>query len=149
MYDYTPDYDEKAWLFHRGRWSWIKNPLYRRKLPGEPAHSMRQNLRQILQDYNLQWWILGPTFLLPHYSGTLIYTYARSGEGKGPEYLVWIDTVGAGKIIFAQDLPDLVSILALLVPIVCIDILIDMQKKWVNFNVTGQNNGQEPHDSTM
>jgi hypothetical protein len=139
---FTPYLNEKAWLFHRGRWSSIKNPLYGKVSSVHSANSRRQKLRQILQGYDRRCWILGPTFLLPHYSGTLVYTYAQNGEGIGPKYLIWIDTIDLREIIFAQDLPDLLSILALLTPIVHLDILVDVYKRGMDAYMLSQNHRQ-------
>ena len=102
-----------------------------------------QTLRQILQEYTLRWWTFGPAFLLPHYTGTLIYTYARKEVGQGPEYLVWIDTTGPSEIFFVQDLPDLLNALTLLIPIVYVDILVDVYRRAADAYFMSQNNKPE------
>lgn len=121
-YSFTPDHDEKAWLYHRGKWSRIKNPLYNVAAPENLSTSERKSWRRILGEYNRKWWHLGPANLSSLYSGTLVYTYAYNGGERMPEYLIWIDTTGPSGIIYAQDLPDLLVILNILAPIVMTDI---------------------------
>lgn len=104
--------NEKAWLFHRGKWTMIKNPLYGKEVPGGNSR------RSSLQEYRRKWWRIGPTFLYPEYSGILIYTYAYIGSANLPEYLVWIEAVVLNVAIYARDLPDLLEVLALLTPLV-------------------------------
>lgn len=45
-----PNIHEKAWLYHRGKWSMIKNPLYDTQVTY--ATPYRQSWRQILREYN-------------------------------------------------------------------------------------------------
>ena len=139
---FTPYLNEKAWMVHRGRWTRIKNSLYRKASSSHAAYHEHQSLYHILQDY-YQLWNLGPTFLLPDYTGVLIYTYTHNGAGKGPEFLIWIDTTGPNEIIFAQDLPDLLSILALLTPIVHLDILVAVYKRVVAASLLSRSRRQK------
>jgi hypothetical protein len=132
--------EERAWLFHRGKWIRIKNPIYRRELVDAPAPPGRQTFRKVLGKYNVRCWILGPDFLFPYYTGTLVFAYRRDVEGEGPEYLIWIDTIKLVSIIFAQDLPDLLSVLALLAPSIHIDVLVDVYKRGMNAYKENQNN---------
>jgi hypothetical protein len=138
-YEPVPTFSERAWLFHRGRWSKIKNPLYQH----DAYHHTDQHLQDLLQDYDHQWWTLGPVFLLPHYSGLLIYTYRRNEETKGPEYLVWIDAIEGSEILFVHDLPDLLDILSLLTPMVNLGILVDAYRRSADRYRQGGNHRQD------
>jgi hypothetical protein len=82
--------NEKAWLFHRGKWTTIKNPLYGKEAPDG------NDRRSSLQEYRRKWWRIGPTFLYPNYSGILIYTLSLRWQrgfprissldrGRGPQ----------------------------------------------------------------
>ena len=115
--------NEKAWLFHRGKWTMIKNPLYGKEIPDGNER------RSSLQEYRRRWWRIGPTFLYPSYSGILIYTYAYTGGGNLPEYLVWIADMGLNVAIYARDLPDLLEVLALLTPLVFTGIFVDIYRR--------------------
>lgn len=115
--------NEKAWLFHRGKWTIVKNPLYRKEIPDGNER------RSSLQEYRRKWWRIGPTFLYPNYSGILIYTYAYTGSRNLPEYLVWIDSKGLNVTIFAKDLPDLFDVLALLAPLVLTGLFVDLYRR--------------------
>lgn len=72
---------------------------------------------------------IGPTFLYPNYSGFLIYTYAYTGSGNLPEYLLWIDDMGLNVAIYVRDLPDLLQVLALLAPLVFTGIFVDIYRR--------------------
>jgi len=114
--------DEKVWLFHRHIWSKIKNPLIRKEYPLNTAYPESETIHDILQEYAYTYWHLGPTSLLPHYSGMLVYSYVYVGERKAPTYLIWIDTVHLGAIVYAQELPDLLEVLDLLGHLVLVGI---------------------------
>jgi hypothetical protein len=42
-YSFASYLDEKAWLFHRGRWSMIKKPLFRKELLIDSSSPRRPN----------------------------------------------------------------------------------------------------------
>jgi hypothetical protein len=111
------NFDENAWLYHRGEWSRIKNPLYDARWPGASAPPRRPTWRQILRDYRRKWGDLGPTSALPNYYGILVSVYSYTGDGKAPEYLIRIIAVSADEVIYSQDLPDLLEVLTLLAPL--------------------------------
>lgn len=113
-----PNFNEKAWLYHRNAWSEIKNPLYDSQLPGASAAPRRPNWRQILREYNRKWANLGPIPPPPNYSGILVSAYSYSGDRKSPGYMIRIVSLGPDEVIYAQDLPDLLEVLALLAPVV-------------------------------
>lgn len=115
--------NEKAWLFHHGKWTIIKNPLYGKEAPDG------NDRRNSLQEYRRKWWRIGPTFLYPNYSGILIYTYAYTGIRNFPEYLVWIEAGGLNVTIYAKDFPDLLEVLALLTPLVFTGIFVDIYRR--------------------
>ena len=115
--------NEKAWLFHRGKWTMIKNPLYGKEAPD------RSDRRSSLLEYRRKWWRIGPTFLYPDYSGLLIYTYAYAGRGNFPDYLVWIEAGGLNATIYAKDFPDLLEVLARLTPLVFTGIFVDIYRR--------------------
>ena len=115
--------NEKVWLFHRGTWTKITNPLDGRETPDTYYR------RQSLKEYTHKWWEWGPTFLYPNYSGLLVYTYTYSGTRNLPKYLIWINGIGQNRTIYAQDLPDLLEVLALLAPLVLTGIFVDIYRQ--------------------
>lgn len=115
--------NEKAWLFHRGTWKQIKNPLPSRESPDVIDR------RQSLYEYRRRWWTFGPTFLYPDYSGLLLYTYIYEGTRDLPTFLIWMNACGLSEIIYAQDLPDLLEILDRLAPLVITGIFVDVYKR--------------------
>lgn len=115
--------NEKAWQFHRGKWTIVKNPLYRKEVPDVGER------RSSLQEYRRKWWRIGPTFLYPNYSGILIYTYVYTGRRNLPDYLIWIEAMGLNVAIFAKDLPDLFDVLALLAPLVLTGLFVDLYRR--------------------
>jgi hypothetical protein len=125
--------DEKVWLFRQRRWAKIQNPLkgnahHSGAVP--PAFGLgNEAIHDFLQEYAYTQWHLGPTPLLPHYPGTLVYVYNYRGERKAPTFLIWIDTVHVGVIVYAQELPDLLELLSMLTHIVLVGILEDAHIK--------------------
>jgi hypothetical protein len=123
---------EKAWLFHRSKWSTINDPLFGEELPIFRASGpRRQTLRRFFCGYQLTMWMLGPTFLRPVYSGSLVYVYVH-GETRKARYLILIETDRASEIVYAQDLPDTIELLHLLAPIIETDILVDIYRRGIN-----------------
>lgn len=111
-------FDKKTWLYHRGEWSRINNPLYDAQLTYAdfPRHT---TWRQALKDYNRNWGNLGPV-VLPHvyYTGIRVRIYCYTGNKKMPEFLIRIISLRDDELIYAQDLPDLLEVLDLLAPLV-------------------------------
>jgi len=112
--------DDQAWLFHRGTWTRIVNPLYMR-VPDDVIVR-----RQSLHEYRRRWWKLGPTFLYPDYSGILLSTYAYEGTRNLPEFMIWINAPGTSVMMYAQDLPDLLQVLNMFAPLVLSGIFTDI-----------------------
>ncbi len=123
---------EKAWLFHRGKWFCINDPLFEKELPtahvNGPKHQTR---RRVLHGYELTPWTLGPTFLRSDYSGSLVYVYVHQ-ETRKARYLILIETPHASEIVYAQDLPDALALLHWLAPIVESAILVDLYHRGIN-----------------
>ncbi len=123
---------EKAWLFHRSKWSTINDPLFGEELPTFRASGpRRQTLRRFFCGYQLTMWMLGPTFLRPVYSGSLVYVYVHE-ETRKARYLILIEAVHTSEIVYAQDLPDTIELLHLLAPIIETDILVDIYRRGIN-----------------
>lgn len=118
-----PNIREYAWLYHRGKWLMIRNLIYDVQLTY--AAPIRQSWRQILREYNQIWGTLGPAVSPANYSGIHVYIYSYSGDRKAPEYLIRIVSLGNDEILYAQDLPDLLGVLALLAPMVSSGIFSD------------------------
>ena len=114
----SPSSNEKSWLYHRGSWSKIRNPLYDARFPHHITASRPPVWRQILREYNRKLCSLGPVLPPRTYSGILVTAYAYSGKNKVPAYLIRIVSSGLAEIIYVQDIPDLMEVLALLAPIV-------------------------------
>lgn len=126
----TPQ-DGKAWLFHRGKWSDIKDPLFGEELSTFLASGpRRQHHRRYFCGYVLTPWMLGPTFLWPAYEGSLAYVYLHE-EIRKARYLILIETNHTSEIIYAQDLPDTIELLRWLAPIVETDILVDIYRRGI------------------
>jgi hypothetical protein len=124
--------NDKAWLFHRGKWSAIKNPLFGEELPTFLASGpRRQTLRRFFCGYQLTPWTLGPTFLQPDYSGFLVYVFVHE-EMRKAGYLILIEASDASEIVYAQDLPDMFELLRMFAPIVEIGILEDIYRRGIN-----------------
>ena len=113
----------KALVYHRGRWLWIKNPL-----TDEGADDAVER-RQSMHQYKRRWWALGPVYLYPNYTGILVSTYAYIGPKKIPGFLIWIKAIGMNARFYAQDLPDLMEVLSFLAPIVFTGILTDFYQR--------------------
>ena len=123
---------DKAWLYHRGKWSTINDPLFGKELPLFRASGpRRQAHRRFFGGYQLTAWMLGPTFLRPVYSGSLVYVYMQEKTRKA-RYLILIEAPHTSEIVYAQDLPDTLEILRLLAPIVEIDILVDIYRRGID-----------------
>ncbi len=118
-----PNVGEKARLYHRGKWSMIKNPLYNTQLTY--AATQRQSWRQMLQEYNQIWGTLGPAVSPANYTGILVYIYSYTGDKRAPEYLIRIASLGNDEIMYAHDFPDLLAVLTLLAPVVSSGIFSD------------------------
>jgi hypothetical protein len=122
---------DKAWLYHRGKWSTINDPLFGEELPTFRASGpRRQTLRRFFCGYQLTPWMLGPTFLRPVYSGSLVYVYIHE-EARKARYLILIEAPQTSEIVYAQDLPDTLELLRLLAPIVETDILVDIYRRGI------------------
>jgi len=123
---------EKAWLFHRGKWSTINDPLFGEEIPIFRASGpRRQTLRRFFCGYQLTPWMLGPTFLRPVYSGSLVYVYVHENTRKA-RYLILIEALHTSEIVYAQDLPDIIELLHLLAPIIETDIFVDIYRRGIN-----------------
>ncbi len=123
---------EKAWLFHRGKWVCINDPLFEKELPiFRTRGPKRQTRRRLFHGYELTPWTLGPTFLRPDYSGSLVYVYVHQ-ETRKARYLIHIEAPHASEIVYAQDLPDALDLLHWLAPIVESDILVDLYHRGIN-----------------
>lgn len=120
-----PNLYEKAWLYHRGAWSRIKNPLYNAQSPYANTSPHRATWRQILREYDRQWGNLGPTAPPTNYPGVLVYAYSYTGEKKAPQYLIRIVSLGNDEVLYAQEIPDLLEVLSLLAPVVSCGIFSD------------------------
>lgn len=122
----------KTWLFHRGEWSIISDPLFGEEIAIFRASGpRRQNLRRFFCGYRLTSWKLGPTFLRPAYSGSLVYVYVHEKTRKA-QYLILIEVLYTSEIVYAQDLPDTLELLRSLAPIVETDILVDIYRRGIN-----------------
>ena len=128
---------EKVWLFHRGKWSCIDDPLYEkeRTIPHVSRTTSRTH-RRCFHGYELMW-TLGPTFLWPDYSGSLVYMYVHP-ETRKARYLVRIVTPHTREIMYAQDLPDALELLHWFAPIINSAILVDLYRRGVNTFSHGQ-----------
>lgn len=120
------NFNENVWLYHRGEWSRIKNPLYDVRSPSASAPPRRPTWRQILRQYSRKWCDFGPTPTLSNYYGILVSAYSYTGDGKAPEYLIRIVSISADEVIYAQDLPDLLEVLTLLAPLASNGIFTDV-----------------------
>jgi hypothetical protein len=118
-----PNIREYAWLYRRGEWLKIRNLIYDEQFMH--AAPTRQSWRQILREYRQIWGTLGPAISLTNYSGIHVYVYSYTGDRKAPEFLIRIVSMGNDEIIYAQDLPDLLGVLALLSPLVSSGIFSD------------------------
>ena len=125
--------DEKAWLLRQRRWAKIQNPLKLKAYSSNAADAApdlgNEAIHDFLQEYAYTRWHLGPAPLFPHYPGTLVYVYTYVGARKAPTFLIWIDTVHVGAIVYAQELPDLLELLSMLTHIVLVGILEDAHIK--------------------
>jgi len=120
---------DRAWLYHRGKWSTINDPLFGEELSiFRTSGPRRQAHRRFFYGYHLTPWMLGPTFLRPVYSGSLVYVYIHEKTRKA-RYLILIEALHASEIIYAQDLPDTLELLGLLASIVETDILVDIYRR--------------------
>ena len=127
----TPQ-SEKVWLFHRGKWSIVNDPLSGEEIPIFRASGpRRQTLRRYFCGYQLTPWMLGPTFLRPDYSGFLVYVYVHEKARKA-RYLILMEALRTSEIVYAQDLPDTIELLHMLAPIVETDILVDIYRRGIN-----------------
>ena len=123
---------DKAWLYHRVKWSTINDPLFGEELLIFRASGpRRQAHRRFFCGYQLTLWMLGPTFLRPVYSGSLVYVYIHE-ETRKARYLILIEAVHTSEIVYAQDLPDTIELLHLLAPIIETDILVDIYRRGIN-----------------
>jgi hypothetical protein len=75
-----PNIHENAWLYHRGKWSKIRNLIYDVQLTYATPH--RQSWRQILRENNQIWGTLGPAVSPAIYSGIHVYIYSHTGNRK-------------------------------------------------------------------
>lgn len=120
---------KKAWLFHRGEWFTINNPLSGEELLFFLASgARRQTLRRFFCGYELTEWTLGPTFLQHDYSGILVYVFVHE-ENRKATYMFLVNTDGITGIVFAQDLPDMLELLRMFAPLVEIGILVDIYRR--------------------
>jgi hypothetical protein len=102
---------EKAWLFHRGKWFSIDDPLFRKERSTFRASGPRRQMhRRSFHGYELTQWTLGPTFLRPNYSGLLVYVYAHQ-EIRKARYLILIEAPSTSEILYAHDLLDTFDLL--------------------------------------
>ena len=123
---------EKSWLFHRGEWLSIDDPLSGEDVPTFRASGpRRQSLRRTFRGYELTPWQLGPTFLQPEYSGSLVFVYVHKRAHKA-RYLILIEASHASEILYAQDFPDVLELLQSLAPIVECDMLVDFYRRGIN-----------------
>lgn len=123
---------EKAWLFHRGKWFSIDDPLFEEELPVVRTNGPRhQTRRRSFYGYELTPWTLGPTFLGADYSGLLVYLYVHPQTRKA-RYLIRIEIPHASEIVYAQDLPDAFDLLRWFAPMVESSILVDLYRRGVN-----------------
>ncbi len=126
----TPE-NGKVWLFHRQQWIAIDDPLLGEDLPVFLASGpRRQNLRRHFCGYALTQWSLGPVFLRPVYSGTLVHVYKHE-EAIKARFLVLIEAEISSEILYAQDLPDTIELLCKFAPIILIDILVDIYRRGI------------------
>ena len=109
--------DRKTWLYHRGEWSRTNNPLHNAQQT-YTDFPQQTTWRQALRDYNRNWGNLGPVVPHAYYSGIRVRVYCYTGDRKMPEFLIRIISLRNDTVIYAQDLPDLVEVLALLAPLV-------------------------------
>lgn len=123
---------EKSWLFHRGEWFSIDDPLSGEDVPIFRASGpRRQTLRRIFHGYKLTPWKLGPTFLQPDYSGSLVFVYIHERARKA-QYLLLIEAPHTSEILYAQDFPDVLELLRSFAPIIECDILVDIYRRGIN-----------------
>jgi hypothetical protein len=116
--------ENRAWLLHQNKWLQIESPLNWQNSPNSWGERQRDRFFAS-QGYAYDKRTLGPARLFSQYSGMVLYIYAaKLAEVRHkPEYLIWMEINGLGEELYAQDLPDLLVILALLTPIVTSDIL--------------------------
>lgn len=117
----------KAWLFHKGQWFTIDDPLTQQRQHNGPTNgSTRRTSQSAFRGYALTSWTLGPTFLQPDYSGFLVYVYAYVGLARKPLYLILLEGAGTHEIVYAEELPDLLEFLRSFAPVVQTAFLIDI-----------------------
>src|SRR5437588_10223178 len=93
--------NEKSWLFHRGEWVSNDDPLPGEDVPLFRASGpRRQSLRRLFHGYELTPWKLGPTFLQPDYSGSLVFVYVHKSKRKA-RYLILIEAPHASEMLYA------------------------------------------------
>jgi|GEM_PF-2858112 len=120
---------DKAWLYHRGKWSTINDPLFGEEFSIFRASGpRRQAHRRFFCGYHLNPWMRGPTFLRPVYGGFLVYVYIHEKTRKA-RYQILIEAPHTSEIVYGQDLPDILELLRLLAPIVEADILVDIYRR--------------------
>ena len=128
---------EKVWLFHRGKWSCIDNPLHEKeRTRSNVSRTTSREHRRFFYGYELMW-TLGPTFLRSDYNGSLVYMYAHP-ETRKARYLSRLITPHTHEIMYAQDLPDALELLHWFAPIITSAVLVDLYQRGVNAFSRGQ-----------
>jgi len=128
MYSFFTTHEKKARSFHNGQWRDVSNPLYQ-KDASERDEKLTPKER-ILRVYPIPYWHLGPD-QLPHYQGTVILVFTQTDVPGLPRYLIWIDRVEGGDVLYAHDSLDLLFALHFLKEFVKLDLLTEIyQSSW-------------------
>lgn len=129
MYSFFATQEKKAKSCHNRRWHDVKNPLYQKDAFERDEKFSPREL--ILGVYPIPYWHLGPD-QLPQYQGTLILTFAQFENHGLPHYLIWIDRIEAGDVLYAKEFLDLIFVLDSFKELVELDLRTEMyyQPRW-------------------
>ena len=109
----------KTWLFHRGEWIEIDNPVsFRGPLPFKKWDDLRNG---DLKSYGYErHWRMGGVFNFQIYAN----------YNTSPTYRIEMEKYEVTEIIYAADLPDLLQVLSLITPLATCDIQRWLQKMY-------------------
>lgn len=129
MYSFFTTQEKKAKSFHNGQWRDVSNPLYQKDASESDDRLSPTEL--ILRVYPILYWHLGPD-LLTQYQGTILFVFTQTDKPGLPRYLVWINRIEAGDVLYAHDFLDLIFVLKFLKALVELDLLTEMyyQPDW-------------------
>lgn len=132
LYSFLAVREKKAKSFRNGHWHNVNNPLYQKDF--SEVQKKLAPKQHILRVYPTLCWCLGPVHL-HYYQGTVILVFVQTDNVKLPRYLIWIDRVEGGDVLYAHDLLDLLEALHFLKEFVEIDLQTEMyQSSWYHLD---------------